>query len=332
MPELTTKWLGLELRTPIILGASPLTHDAEAVAKAVDAGAGAVVMYSLFEEQVVAEQMAAHHFMDARTDVDAEARTFLPDVDVFAMGAEPYLRQLEKIRNRVKVPVVASLNGTTPGGWTEYARACEARGAHAIELNLYDVITAAGESAAEVEARQLAVVESVVESVGVPVTVKISPFYTSVPSFVERIQTAGAMGVTLFNRFYQPDVDLENLGVDRRLMLSTPAELPLRLHALAILAPVTRLDMACTGGVHTGFDAAKALLCGADVVQVTSALLQRGPAHIGMMIAELTAWLGEKGYVSSDESRGVLALDSMPDAHVWARLNYIRVLDGWSAR
>jgi dihydroorotate dehydrogenase (fumarate) len=332
MPKLTTNWLGLELRSPIILGASPLTHDAEAVAKAVDAGAGAVVMYSLFEEQVVAEQMAAHHFMDSRTDIDAEARTFLPDVDVFAMGAEPYLRQLEKIRNRVKVPVVASLNGTTPGGWTEYARACEARGAHAIELNLYDVITSAGEDAAEVEARQLTVVESVVDAVGVPVTVKISPYYTSVPSFVERVQAAGASGVTLFNRFYQPDVDLENLGVDRRLMLSTPAELPLRLHALAILAPVTPLALACTGGVHTGFDAAKALLCGADVVQVTSALLQRGPAYIGMMLAELTAWLGEKGYVSSDEARGVLALDSMPDAHMWARLNYIRVLDGWSAR
>jgi dihydroorotate dehydrogenase (fumarate) len=332
MPELTTKWLGLELRTPIILGASPLTHDAEAVAKAVDAGAGAVVMYSLFEEQVVAEQMAAHHFMDARTDVDAEARTFLPDVDVFSMGAEPYLRQLEKIRNRVKVPVVASLNGTTPGGWTEYAMACEARGADAIELNLYDVITSAEESAVEVEARQLGVVNAVVEAVGIPVTVKISPFYTSVPSFVGRVQAAGATGVTLFNRFYQPDVDLENLGVDRRLTLSTPAELPLRLHALAILSPETSLDMACTGGVHTGFDAAKALLCGADVVQVTSALLQRGPAHIGMMIAELTAWLGEKGYVSSDEARGVLALDSMPDAHAWARLNYIKVLVGWSAR
>lgn len=332
MVDLTTMWLGLPLKGPIVLGASPLAHDVGAVAEAVAAGASAVVMYSLFEEQVVNEQMAAHHFIDARADGDAEASGFLPDVDVFSLGAEPYLEQLQRLRDRVQVPVVASLNGTSPGGWTDYARACEARGADAIELNLYDVVTDPEESAKKVEDRQLAVVETVAHAVDVPVTVKIGPFYTSVPAFVKRLEAVGADGVTLFNRFYQPDVDLETLGVDRRLQLSTPRELPMRLHALAVLSPLTQMSLACTGGAHTGHDAAKALLCGADVIQVTSAVLEHGPAHVGTMLEQLRGWLGETGYVSSDEARGVLAMGTAPDAHMWERLNYIRLLDGWRVR
>ena len=332
MVDLTTTWLGLTLKSPVILGASPLSHDADAVAEAVRAGAGAVVMYSLFEEQVVNEQMAAHHFIDARLDADAEAAGFLPDVDVFSLGAEPYLAQLQRLKERVNVPVVASLNGTSPGGWTDYARACEARGADAIELNLYDVVTNADEQAKHVEDRQLGVVHAVCNTVDVPVTVKLSPFYTSLPAFVKRLQDAGAAGVTLFNRFYQPDVDLDTLGVDRRLQLSTSRELPQRLHALAVLSPWTTLSLACTGGAHTGHDAAKALLCGADVVQVTSAVLEHGPSHVGTMLEALRLWLGETGYVSSDEARGVLAMGTAPDAGVWERLNYIRLLDGWRPR
>jgi dihydroorotate dehydrogenase (fumarate) len=332
MVDLKTLWLGRMLPSPIILGASPLSHDVEQIAAAVEAGAGAVVMYSLFEEQVINEQMAAHHFIDARVDTNAEASGFLPDVDVFSLGAEPYLKQLQLLRDRVKVPVSASLNGTSPGGWTDYARACEARGADAIELNLYDVVTSFDENAKKVEDRQLAVVESVAHTVDIPITVKLSPFYTSVPAFVKRIQNAGAEGVTLFNRFYQPDVDLETLGVDRRLTLSTSRELPLRLHALAVLSPHTPLGLACTGGVHSGHDAAKALLCGADVIQLTSVLLEKGPEYVGTVITELRDWLAQTGYVSSDESRGVLAMGTAPDAHVWERLNYIRLLDGWRSR
>ncbi len=332
MVDLTTTWLGLSLRSPVILGASPLTHDADAVAAAVEAGAGAVVMHSLFEEQVVNEQMAAHHFIDARIDADAEASGILPDMDVFSLGAEPYLRQLQRLKDRVTVPVVASLNGTTPGGWTDFARACEARGADAIELNLYDVVTSEDEHARHVEDRQLAVVSAVTHTVDIPVTVKLGAAYTSLPALVKRLGDAGAAGVTLFNRFYQPDIDLETLGVDRRLQLSTSRELPLRLHALAILSPRTALSLACTGGVHTGQDAAKAILCGADVVQVTSAVLEHGPARIGAIAQALRAWLADTGYVSSDEARGVLALGSAPNAQVWERLNYIRLLDGWRTR
>jgi len=221
------------------------------------------------------------------------------------------------------------LNGTTPSGWTEYARACSVRGASAIELNLYDVVTSADENSRFVEDRQLAVIDDVVRSVSIPVTVKISPFYTSVPSFVQRVQKAGAAGVTLYNRYYQPDVNLDTLTVDRRVTLSTARELPLRLHALAMLSPDVRVALACSGGVHSGRDAAKALLCGADVIQVTSALLEHGPAHIGVMLNELADWLTSTGYASCDEARGVLAHTSTPDANVWQRVNYIRVLDGW---
>lgn len=332
MLDLKTIWLDQVLTSPIVIGASPLSHDVDQIVAAVEAGAGAVVMYSLFEEQVISEQMAAHHFIDARVDTNAEASGFLPDVDVFSLGAEPYLKQLQLLRDRVNVPVIASLNGTTPGGWTDYARACEARGADAIELNLYDVITSLDESGKDVESRQLAVVQVVAHSVNIPVTVKLSPFYTSVPAMVRRIEGAGARGVTIFNRFYQPDVDLETLGVDRRLTLSTSRELPLRLHALAILSPHTKLDLACTGGVHTGQDAAKALLCGADVIQLTSVLLERGPAYVRTIIDDLRAWLAQTGYVSSDEARGVLSMGTAPDAQVWERLNYIRLLDGWRSR
>jgi dihydroorotate dehydrogenase (fumarate) len=332
MADLTTTWLGLTLSSPLVVAASPLSRDVEAIATAVAGGAGAVVMYSLFEEQLAQEQMAAHRFIDARTDMDAEASSFLPDGDAFSIGAEPYLAQLDRLRARVDVPILASLNGTTPGGWTDHARQLEARGASAIELNLYEVVTSGADSGAQVEDRQLAVVQAVTGAVRVPVTVKLSPFYASVPAFARRLEQAGARGVTLFNRFYQPDIDLEALDVDRKLVLSTSRELPMRLHALAILSPATELSLACTGGAHSGLDVAKAIVCGADVVQLASALLERGPGHVGVIRAQLAQWLDEKKYVSSDEARGVLALGSTPDLHAWERVQYMRLLDGWQPR
>ncbi len=332
MADLTTTWLGLTLKSPLVVAASPLSSDVEAIATAVAAGAGAVVMYSLFEEQLALEQMAAHRFLDARTDMDAEASSFLPDVDVYSLGAEPYLAQLDRLRKRVDVPILASLNGSTPGGWTDHARQLEARGASAIELNLYEVVTSAKDSGEQVEERQLAVVQAVTSAVRIPVTVKLSPFYASVPAFVRRLERTGARGVTLFNRFYQPDVDLDALDVDRTLVLSTPRELPLRLHALAILSPATELSLACTGGAHSGFDVAKAIVCGADVVQLASVLLERGPAQVGVIRAELAQWLDDKKYVSSTEACGVLALGSTPDRHAWERVQYMRLLDGWQPR
>jgi len=332
MADLRTEWLGLDLASPVVVSASPISRDPDAVTAAVEAGAGAVVLHSLFEEQLVQEQMAAFRFLDSRTDLDAESSGIAPASDVFPLGAEPYVAELRRLRDRVDVPVLASLNGTTPGGWTSHARELEAGGASALELNLYEVPTSADESGAQAEDRQVEVVTSVVQSVRIPVTAKISPFYASVPAFVRRLERAGVRGVTVFNRFYQPDIDLEALDVDRRLLPSTPAELPLRLHALAILSPATTLSLGCTGGVHSGEDAAKAILAGAHVVQVASALLVHGPRHVASIRDRLAAWLDEKGYRSSAEARGVLDASTAPDPHAWARLNYARMLDGWRSR
>ncbi len=332
MADLSTQWLGLSLKSPLVVAASPLSKDPQAIADAVAAGAGAVVLHSLFEEQLIHDQMAAHRFIDARMDMDAETQGIGAGAGAFAMDAGPHLAELERLKKRVDVPILASLNGTTPGGWTSYAKRLESAGADALELNLYEVATSPDESGAAVEDRQLEVVRSVVAAVNVPVSVKLSPFYASVPAFVRGLEEAGARGVVVFNRYYQPDIELETLDVDRRLHLSTSAELPLRLHALALLSPVTPLSLACTGGVHSGLDAAKAILCGAHVVQLASVLLERGPKHVAVLSAELDAWLDAKGYLSSAEARGVLDLRSAPDAHAWERLNYTRMLEGWRPR
>lgn len=329
MADLSTQWLGLSLRSPLVVSASPLSHDPDAIASAVDSGAGAVVMYSLFEEQLAFEQMAAHRYVDSMLDMDAEARSILPSASAASMDVQPYLREVDRLKKRVDVPIVASLNGTTPGGWTSYASKLEASGVDALELNLYEVATSPVETGAAVEDRQLEVVTRVVRAVGIPVNVKLSPFYASLPAFVRRLELAGAKGVTVFNRYYQPDVDLDELDVDRHLYLSTPAELPLRLHALAVLSSTAKLSLGCTGGVHTGRDAAKAILSGAHVVQLASVLLQRGPAELGVVLRELDAWLDGRGYVSSAEARCVLDLRGAPDPHAWERLNYARMLQGW---
>jgi dihydroorotate dehydrogenase (fumarate) len=332
MVDLSTTWLGLALRSPFVVAASPLSRDPNAIAQAVASGAGAVVMHSLFEEQLVHEQMAAHRFIDARIDMDAETQGIRPGSDAISVDAEPYLAELERLKKRVDVPVLASLNGTTPGGWTSYAKRLESAGADAIELNLYEVAVSPDESGAAVEQRQLDVVRAVVETVKLPVNVKLTSFYASVPAFVRSLEHAGARGVVVFNRFFQPDIALDTLDVDRRLAPSTSAELPLRLHALALLSPTTQLSLGCTGGVHSGLDAAKAILSGAHVVQIASVLLERGPAHIAGLRDELAGWLHAKGYKSSAEARGVLDLRSAPDPRAYERLNYARMLDGWRAR
>lgn len=273
-----------------------------------------------------------HRFLDSHIDTDAEARSFLPESGTFAVGAEPALAHLRRVRDAVDVPVIASLNGTTPGGWTDIAGQMADAGADAIELNLYDLATDPDESGAAVEDRQHAVVASVVASVPIPVTVKLSSSYTALPHFVRRLEGAGASGVTVFNRFYQPDVDPDALELDRHLHLSSPAELPRRLHALALLHGRVGVALGVTGGVHSGRDAAKAILCGATAVQVVSALLTGGAEHLATMRRDLEDWLDEMGYLSTAEACGALALDNVGDPHTWERVNYARMLDGWHAR
>lgn len=332
MVDLTTEWLGLTLSSPFVLAASPLSRDPEAVLAAVRAGAAAVVMHSLFEEELLHDQWSLYHHLEGRLDADAEARGFLPRAEMAHDVAGLYLTELRALRAKVSVPIVASLNGTSPEGFRTHAAALEEAGASAIELNLYEVVTEADLSGADVEARQLASVESVVRAVSIPVTVKLTPFYSSLPSFVRALERAGARGVSVFNRYFQPDVSLETLDVDRRLVPSTSAELPQRLHALALLAPLTRLSLGCTGGVHDGRDAAKAVLCGAHVVQLASVLLERGPGHVGKLLEGLVGFANERGYRSVNEARGVLALGSAPDPHAWERLDYMRTLDGHRPR
>lgn len=329
MADLTTGWLGLELASPYIVGASPLADDLDGLRGLVEAGAGAVVLRSVFEEQIVAEQLAVHRFIDSRIDHDAEARSFLPDSATFPVGAEPTIAYLRRVRAAVDVPVVASLNGVTPGGWTDIARQLAGGGADAIELNLYDLATDLDETSADIEDRQLRVAASVVAAVDVPVNVKLSPFYTALPNFVRRLEHAGVTGVAVFNRFYQPDVDPDTLDLDRHLQLSTPAELPLRLHALALLHGRVGASLAVTGGVHSGRDAAKAILCGASGVQVVSALLAGGPGHLSRMHHELAAWLDEMGYAGVVDACGAMALGNVADPHAFERVNYARLLEGW---
>lgn len=331
MVDLTTEWLGLKLCSPLVVAASPISRDIDAAAAAVAAGAGAVVMHSLFEEELVAEQLAVHRLLDAHDNRDAETTRIMPEPGGLSLGVDPYLVQLRRLCERLDVPIVASLNGVTPGGWTTHARELEAAGASAIELNLYDIATSPDQPGGELEARQIIVVQSVIAAVGVPVTVKISPFYTSIPAFVRKLEAAGARGVAVFNRFYQPDIDLDALDVERRLVPSTEAELPLRLHGLALLAPWSGLSLGCTGGVWTGRDAAKAILCGAHVVQLASVLLQHGPGQLGTVLGELRHWLAENGYASSAEARGVMSASTVSDPRAWERLNYVRMIGSWTS-
>lgn len=330
MVELGCDWLGLRLANPFVVGASPLCDSADDAVALVDVGASAVVVHSLFEEQLIADQVSANRYLDSMIDTNAEAPSFLPETDVFSGSANPMLRHVRRLTEVLDVPVVASLNGVTPGGWTGYARELAGAGAAAIELNLYDVATDLDETGEDIEERQLSVVADVVGVVDVPVSVKLSPSYASVPNFVTRLEAVGAAGVVLFNRFYQPDLDLETLDIARHLVLSTPAELPMRLHAMAILHGRTQLSLAVSGGVHSGTDAAKAILSGADAVQLVSVLLKGGPSALARIVDELAGWMDAQGYRNLDEAKGATAMGNVANPHELQRLNYAQLLHSWS--
>ncbi|MBK6309485.1 MAG: dihydroorotate dehydrogenase-like protein [Candidatus Microthrix subdominans] len=330
MVDLGCDWLGLRLANPFVVGASPLCDSADDAVALVDVGASAVVVHSLFEEQLIADQVSANRYLDSMIDTNAEAPSFLPETDVFSGSANPMLRHVRRLTEVLDVPVVASLNGVTPGGWTGYARELAGAGAAAIELNLYDVATDLDETGEDIEERQLSVVADVVGVVDVPVSVKLSPFYASVPNFVTRLEAVGAAGVVLFNRFYQPDLDLETLDIARHLVLSTPAELPMRLHAMAILHGRTQLSLAVSGGVHSGTDAAKAILSGADAVQLVSVLLKGGPSALARIVDELAGWMDAQGYRNLDEAKGATAMGNVANPHELQRLNYAQLLHSWS--
>lgn len=327
--DLRTSYLGLELAHPLMPGASPLVDDLDTVRRLEDAGASAIVMHSLFEEQLTGEMLATHAAIDGQSDSFAEALSFLPSPSDFRLGPEEYLEQIRKVKQAVKLPVIASLNGTTLGGWLAYARMMEEAGADALELNVYQLATDPEETSQSIERRTLAMVRAVAGAVMIPVAVKLSPFYTSIANFATQIEEAGADGLVLFNRFYQPDVDIEELEVKTGLRLSDSSELLLRLRWLAILSGKLKASLAVTGGVHSAVDVIKAIMCGADTVQVVSALLRHGPYYLKFILDDLTRWLEEHEVDSLDEIRGNMSLERCPDPRQFERTNYMKVLSSW---
>jgi len=327
MTSLATRYLGLELAHPIVPGASPLADDIDQVLRLEDAGAGAIVMRSVFEEQIVLEQMAAHRLYDGH--VDAEASSVLPDTNVFALGVDAYLEQLHRIRQRTSLRVIGSLNGVTPGGWTGTARRIEQAGAHALELNLYSLPGDARLSASDMEQQQLHTVREVVGAVSVPVAAKLSPFYSSLPNFVQALEDSGAKGVVLFNRLYQADIDPVRLEAVRSLHLSTPEELLLRIRWLAMVSPQARLDLAATGGVHAPLDVVKAIMAGAHAVQVVSALLRHGAHYLRSLVDGLRHFVEEQEYPSLAAMRGNMNRARSPDPSAYERSEYAQILNSW---
>ena len=327
--DLSTEYLGLRLSHPLVPGAGPLSEDLDLVRRLVDAGAPAIVMSSLFEEQLVREQTATWRQTQVHANLSGEATSFFPDHGIPALGPEAYLDRVRRLKAAVRVPVIASLNGTSAGGWLECGRRIEEAGADALELNVYAVPDDPREDAAAIEERTLAMVAALKSALRIPLAVKLSPFYTSMAAFARRLDEAGADGLVLFNRVFQPEFDLEELEVRPALSLSTPAELPLRLRWIGLLSGRVRASLAVTGGVHGVEDAVRAIMAGAHAVQVVSALLLHGPEHLAELRAGLEAWLAEHEYASLAQARGSLSAQSCPDPEAYGRGNYMLSLKSW---
>lgn len=327
--DLATRYLGLDLAHPFVPGASPLADDLDGVRRLEDVGAACIVMRSLFEEQILRERGRTQHDLDAHVDSFAEASSFFPRREEFHLGPHEYLEQLRRIKAAVKIPVVASLNGHTAEGWLDYAKLIEQAGADALELNVYHLATDADETAAHVDDRVLDIVRRVKASVKLPIAVKLSPFHSALAHLAKEIEEAGAEGVVLFNRFYQPDIDPLALEAVPRLQLSDSHELLLRLRWLAVLSGRRKLDLACSGGIHTGLDAVKALMAGATVVQMVSVLLHDGPKALARIKSEVVEFLAQQEYESLAQLRGNMNLSRCPDPSAYERGNYMRVLQSW---
>jgi len=332
MPDLHTTYLGLSLRSPLVASAGPFTGDVDRLAQLEQAGAAAVVLPSLFEEQIEHETAEIDRLFTVHHESFNEATSFFPELDDYNSGVDSYLELIEAAKQRVDVPVIASLNGTNIGGWVKYARLLEGAGADAVELNLYTVAADPSVDGASLEAEHLELVALVADEVGIPVAVKLSPYYSSLAAFVVAIQRAGASGVVMFNRFYSPDLDLETLDVMPRIALSTPEELRLPLRWIGIMREHLSMSIAGSTGVHSGFDAAKMILAGADVAMSTSAILHDGPAHFATMEAQLREWMVEHDYDSVSQMRGAVASHAVADPAAYERANYIGNIATYTSR
>ena len=324
--DLSTTYLGLQLPHPFVAGASPLADNVDRARQLQDAGVAAIVLRSLFEEQLDAEALAHHAATTGHADSHGEAASYHAEPASCVFGPDAYLEHLQAVKQAVQVPVIASLNGHTYGGWIDYARRIADAGADALELNLYYVATDPEECGEELEEDAVDIVREVKQTVRIPVAVKLSPFYTSLSNFAQRLETAGADGLVLFNRFFEPDVDIDALEVRTHMELSRPSELLLRLRWLAILSGQRRCSLAVSGGVHTAHDAIKAVMCGAHCVQLVAAMMRSGTGVVGELRAGVAAWLQEHGYESLRQMRGSMDLSRSPDPKAYERGNYMHLL------
>jgi len=327
--DLKTQYLGLSLKNPIVPSASPLSREIDTIKKLEDAGAAAVVMYSLFEEQLVFEQKEMHHFLIQGTESYAEAVSYFPEPGDFRLGPDEYLEHIRKAKDAVDIPVIGSLNGVSTGGWIDYAQKMQQAGADALELNVYYIPTDSNLTAQDVEGIYVDVLAAVKKSVTIPVSVKLSHYFTSLPNMARRLQEAGADGLVLFNRFYQPDLDIESLEVVPNLLLSTPQEMRLPLRWIAILYGRVQLDLAATTCIHSAEDVAKMLMAGATVTMMCSALLRHGVGRITEVLNDLRAWMQEHDYESVQIMRGSLSQKSCPEPAAFERANYMKVLNSY---
>lgn len=330
--DFSTTYLGLKLSNPLMPGASPLVVDLDDVKRLEDAGAAAIVMNSLFEEQITAEQLATHEAIDAPAESFAEAVTYFPSADHYRLGPDDYLNQIRRIKEAVDIPVIGSLNGVTTGGWVKHAQAIAEAGADALELNVYYLATQPDEAGGTLEQRTLDLVRTVKDATTIPIAVKLSPFYSSLPHFAARLDEEGVDGLVVFNRFYQPDIDIDELEVERALQLSTSRELLLRLRFLAILSGHVKASLAVTGGVHTATDAVKAVMTGAHTVQLVSCLLEQGPGYLKTVREEMQRWMEAKEYESLEQMRGSMNLSRSPNPSAFERANYAHILQSWTPR
>lgn len=326
MTDLSTTYLGLNLRNPLVASASPLSKRIERARKLEEAGISAIVMYSLFEEQIIRESLELDHYLSRGTDSFAEALTYLPDGGMYGISPEKYLNQLAALKKALAIPVIGSLNGVSKGGWVSYARKIQDAGADALELNMYYVATDASMTSNDIEDTQVELVAEVKSAISIPLAVKISPFVTSIPNFTKRLVEAGADALVLFNRFYQPDFDLEELEIIHSLDLSTSADLRLPLRWISILYGRLNAEFALTSGVHTHEDVMKAMMSGAKVAMMASHLLHNGEQVIPSLLDEMQEWMDQREYESIQQMQGSMSQKFVKEPAAFERANYMKVL------
>jgi dihydroorotate dehydrogenase (fumarate) len=328
--DITTNYLGLKLRSPLVISASPLSEDIDNIKRMEDAGAAAVVMYSLFEEQLRQDRLELHQHLEHGTESFAESLTYFPEPDEFHLGPEEYLKHIADAKKATRLPIIASLNGSSVGGWTEYAKQIQQAGADALELNIYYIPTDFNLTGEMVEENYINILRAVKSEVSIPVSMKLSPFFSNFANMAKRFDDAGANGLVLFNRFYQPDIELETLEVKPNILLSTPMAMRVPLRWIALLHGKIKASLAATSGIHRATDALKMLMVGADVTMLCSTVIRHGIPQIAMIEREMIEWLEEHEYESVRQLKGSLSQKNCPDPAAFERAQYMKSLTGYA--